>query len=167
MNQSYSDTAKFGQRKRIANQPQNNFSFLPETKMSKSKHKINPLLRFLGKLFYRYWRRLDSETHQNLHNRLIMIQMGSICCNISVVDHLLSFYSHNFIVTGISIIQVCIVGKITFQMLTCQFFSGYNMLQTNYGSPPLHLSNQTKNGETNIFKEIPDMKILCLRGTMF
>ena len=41
------------------------------------------------------------------------------------------------------------------------------MLLTNYGFRQLRHSNPTKSGETNISKEIQDMKIYYSKGTMF
>ena len=41
------------------------------------------------------------------------------------------------------------------------------MQQMNCGSRPLHFSNRTKSGETLIFKETQDTKILCSKEKMY
>ena len=110
--------------------------------------------------------------------------MGTHCCHLPLGNNLFNIYSDHIAISGILIIQVkglCSFSKNAFnsilftrnstsnwtQYTIISFYNlESNMTLTISGSRHPPPSNPTKNGETNIFRGTPDMKIFCSKGKM-
>lgn len=116
----------------------------------------------------------------NEYNRTASLKcLWSIIISNHSWGHLVARHPWPVITTTFTVTTLCSLGFLLFRsvsaLMTCkqlefgvvQCFTGCSMPQMNCGSPPLHFSNRTKSGETLIFKETRDTKILCSKEKMY